>query len=40
MTASSIALYVAYTIVLGIAFFMVVFARGEKPRWRWGEDDP
>jgi len=36
----SIGLYVVYTIVLGIAFFIVVFAKGEKPRWRWGEDDP
>jgi hypothetical protein len=35
----SIGLYVAYTIVLGIAFFIVVFAKGEKPCWRWGEDD-
>jgi hypothetical protein len=35
----SIGLYVVYTIFLGIAFFMVVFAKGEKPRWRWREDD-
>ena len=35
----SIGLYVAYSIVLGAVFFVVVFAKGEKPRWRWGEDD-
>ena len=35
----SIALYVAYVTVLGAAFFSVVFMKGEKPRWRWGEDD-
>jgi len=36
----SIGFYVVYTIVLGIAFFIVVSTKGEKPRWRWGKDDP
>ena len=35
----SVGLFVVYNIVLGTAFFVVVFAKGEKPRWRWGEDD-
>jgi hypothetical protein len=36
----STGLFVVYTVVLGTAFFLVVFAKGEQPRWRWGEDDP
>ena len=35
----NIGLFVVYNIVLGTAFFVVVIAKGEKPRWRWGEDD-
>ena len=34
----SIGLYVVYVIVLGIAFFIIAFIKGERPRWRWGED--
>jgi hypothetical protein len=34
----SIGLYIAYAIVLGIAFIIVVSIKGEKPRWRWGKD--
>jgi hypothetical protein len=31
-------LYVAYTVVLGIVLFAIVYLKGEKPRWRWGKD--
>jgi hypothetical protein len=31
----NIGLFVAYAIVLGVVFFIVVFIKGEKPRWRW-----
>ena len=34
----NVGLYVAYAIVLGIAFFIIVFIKGERPRWRWGEN--
>lgn len=34
----SIGLYVFYAIVLGIALFIVVSIKGEKPHWRWGKD--
>jgi hypothetical protein len=34
----SITLYVVYSVVLGLAFFLIVFIKGEKPRWRWGKD--
>ena len=34
----SIGLYVVYAIVLGIAFLIVVFIKGERARWRWGKD--
>ena len=34
----SIALYVAYTIILGLALIVVVAIKGERPRWRWGKD--
>jgi len=36
----SIGLFVVYTIALDVALFTVLLARGEKPRWRWGEDEP
>ena len=34
----SITLYVIYSIILSLAFFLIVFIKGEKPRWRWGKD--
>jgi hypothetical protein len=34
----SISLYVVYAVVLGVAFFLVVLIKGEKPCWRWGKD--
>lgn len=34
----SVVLYVVYSIVLGVALFLIVFIKGEKPRWRWGKD--
>ena len=33
-----IGLFVAYTVVLGIALFLVCLVKGERPRWRWGDD--
>jgi hypothetical protein len=35
----SIGLYVAYAMVLSIPFFIIVFIKGERPRWRWGESE-
>jgi hypothetical protein len=35
----NIGLYGAYALVLSIAFFMAVFIKGERPRWRWGESE-
>jgi uncharacterized membrane protein len=35
----SIALYIAWALVLGVLLFAVVLMKGEKPRWRWGEDE-
>jgi len=34
----SIVLYVVWAVVLGVAFFVVVLIKGERPRWRWGKD--
>ena len=34
----SINLLVAYVVVLGIALFIILLIKGEKPRWRWGKD--
>ena len=34
----SVTLFVAYSIVLSLAFLLIVFVKGEKPRWRWGKD--
>jgi hypothetical protein len=34
----SIGLFVAVSLVVNIAFFIVVALKGEKPRWRWGKD--
>jgi hypothetical protein len=36
----SIDLFTVYNMVLSSAFYILVFIKGEKPRWRWGEDDP
>jgi hypothetical protein len=35
----SIGLYVAYAIAIGAVLFLVVFIKGEHPRWRWGEEE-
>jgi hypothetical protein len=29
--------YLAYTVVLAIGLIAIAFAKGEKPRWRWGK---
>jgi len=34
-----IGLFVAYSVVLGLLLVVVALAKGEKPRWRWGEED-
>jgi hypothetical protein len=34
----SVALFVVYSVVLGTIFSLVVFIKGERPRWRWGKD--
>jgi len=34
----NIGLFVVCSLVLGIALCVVVFIKGEKPRWRWGKD--
>ena len=34
----NVGLYVAYAVALAIALFVVVFIKGERPRWRWGKD--
>jgi len=34
----SVLLFVAYAMVLGVAFCVVVSIKGERPRWRWGKD--
>ena len=34
----SIGLYVLYAVALGIALLIVLFLKGERPRWRWGKD--
>jgi len=34
----SISSFVVYAIVLGIALFIALFIKGERPRWRWGKD--
>jgi hypothetical protein len=34
----SIGAYVAYAMVLSTVFFIIVFIKGERLRWRWGED--
>ena len=36
LAPQNISLYVVYAIALNIALFIVVFIKGEKPRWRWG----
>ena len=38
LTTQNAALYVAYAMVLCAGLFMVLLAKGEKPRWRWGDD--
>jgi len=38
MANHHLVLYVTYTIVLGIALFVICYLKGEKPRWRWGKD--
>jgi hypothetical protein len=30
---------VAYAAVVGTAVFIVLFIKGEKPHWRWGDDE-
>lgn len=35
----SIGFFVAYSIALGAVLLVVVFLKGEHPRWRWGEEE-
>jgi hypothetical protein len=30
--------FIAYSVFLGIALFIVCLLKGEKPRWRWGKN--
>jgi hypothetical protein len=32
-----VGLFVAYTVVLGIALLLICLLKGEEPRWRWGK---
>jgi hypothetical protein len=34
----NIGLFVAYAVALCSVLFLIVFIKGESPRWRWGED--
>jgi hypothetical protein len=34
----NLVLFVAFTVVMGGGLIVVVAAKGEKPRWRWGDD--
>lgn len=35
----SVGLYLVYAFSLALVLIAVAFAKGEKPRWRWGDDD-
>jgi hypothetical protein len=36
--SKALALYLAYVIILSIAFAALCWWKGEPPRWRWGDD--
>jgi hypothetical protein len=38
LTVQNAALYGAYAMVISLGLFMLLLAKGEKPRWRWGDD--
>jgi hypothetical protein len=38
LAPTSVGLFDVYVVVLSLAFVVVCFIKGEKPRWRWGED--
>ena len=38
LAPQSIGLFYFYAAILTLAFIVVCFIKGEKPRWRWGED--
>jgi len=36
MAPKSVVLYDVYALVLSLAYILVCFIKGDKPRWRWG----
>ena len=38
LAPAHVVLYLVSVVVLAIALLIICFLKGEKPRWRWGED--
>jgi VIT1/CCC1 family predicted Fe2+/Mn2+ transporter len=37
--AAFLTAYLVYVAILSVVFIAVAWAKGEPPRWRWGEDE-